>query len=85
MKDSAWEKLVRKVDNSDMLRLILDFHKQCKSAVEAAGTLKLPSGYAGVRRIVVAGLGGSAIGGDLLFTYLAEEIGIPIYVSRDLT
>ena len=83
MKDSGWEKLIGKVDKSNMLAILLDFHKQCKDAVERAGALKLPSGYARVKRIVVAGLGGSAIGGDLLFTYLAGELSIPLCVSRD--
>jgi glucose/mannose-6-phosphate isomerase len=83
MKDSDWGKLVGKVDKSNMLGLILDFHKQCKDAVERASALKLPPEYAKAKRIVVAGLGGSAIGGDLLFTYLAEELGIPLHVSRD--
>ncbi|MDI6766247.1 MAG: bifunctional phosphoglucose/phosphomannose isomerase, partial [Bacteroidota bacterium] len=32
--------------------------------------------------IVITGLGGSAIGGDLLRSYLAEEIKIPIIINR---
>ncbi len=83
MKDSDWEKLIEKVDKSNMLELILDFHKQCGDAVEKASSLRLPREYGGVKKIVVAGLGGSAIGGDLLFTYLAGELGIPFHVSRD--
>ncbi len=82
MKDSEWEKLIEKLDKSDMLSALLDFHEQCKDAVEKASALRLPPEYTGVNRIVVAGLGGSAIGGDLLFTYLAGELGIPFHVSR---
>jgi glucose/mannose-6-phosphate isomerase len=36
-----------------------------------------------IRNIVVAGLGGSAIGGDLVRSYLAEWLPVPMLVVRD--
>ncbi len=80
---SDWKKLIEKLDKQKMLRLICDFHKQAEEAVEIAGGGKFPQEYADAENIVVAGLGGSAIGGDLLFTYLAEELKIPFHVVRD--
>jgi len=35
--------------------------------------------------VVVAGLGGSAIGGDLLRTYLVDQVELPILVNRGYT
>lgn len=35
-----------------------------------------------IKNIVICGMGGSAIGGDLLFDVLREELSIPIYVNR---
>lgn len=35
------------------------------------------------RNIVVSGMGGSAIGGDILRTYALERAGIPVLVNRD--
>ena len=83
MKNKNWENLIGKVDKSNMFRLIADFHKQCRKAVEIADSLDLPSEYADADKIVAAGLGGSAIGGDLLFTYLTEELQVPFHVVRD--
>jgi glucose/mannose-6-phosphate isomerase len=36
----------------------------------------------GIQNIVLTGLGGSAIGGDLLRSYLAEELKVPFMVNR---
>ena len=83
MKEIDLEKRIGEVDKANMLGLIVDFHKQCRHGVEKASALELPPEYADVNRIVVAGLGGSAIGGDLLFTYLADELGVPLNVCRD--
>ena len=38
-----------------------------------------------IRNIVVTGLGGSAIGGDILRSYSAAQVKIPIIVNRSYT
>jgi len=46
----------------------------------------LPDNYKiGYQNIVVTGMGGSAIGGDILRTYAMEKASIPIIVNRDYT
>lgn len=37
----------------------------------------------GVRNIVIAGMGGSAIGADLLAAYVADLCAMPVYIHRD--
>jgi glucose/mannose-6-phosphate isomerase len=63
-----------------MRKLLATFPEQCAEAIaigrEARVRLARPS------EIVVTGLGGSAIGGDLLRSYLAGECSIPIFVNR---
>jgi glucose/mannose-6-phosphate isomerase len=73
---------IAQYDPSNMRRLIADFPKQAEeaSAIGEAARIKLSA--ASVRNIVVSGLGGSAIGGDLLRSYLAGEIKVPIAVNR---
>jgi glucose/mannose-6-phosphate isomerase len=44
-------------------------------------TWVLPSGVR--RQVVIAGLGGSAIGGDLLASYVAGSCALPVVVHRD--
>ena len=36
-----------------------------------------------MRRVVIAGMGGSAIGADLLASYCASLAPIPVFVHRD--
>ena len=67
------------IDNSNMLKVIEDFPLQCKTALE------LPKGMSvsgKVEKIVVCGMGGSAVGGDLLRLYL-QDSKIPVFVFRD--
>ncbi|MBW2977122.1 bifunctional phosphoglucose/phosphomannose isomerase [Candidatus Woesearchaeota archaeon] len=67
------------LDSQNMLQTIRDFPKQCREA------LTLPAGISvsgNIKNIVVAGMGGSAIGGDLLKSFLGSA-NIPVYVSRD--
>ncbi len=69
-------------DPSNMRSLIFTFPRQAEEAVAIGNAAKIKFPIAKIRNIVVSGLGGSAIGGDLLRSYLADEIGVPIAVSR---
>ncbi len=74
-------------DKSNMLELIVNFPEQCARAYSIGCDFQVPQSYvgAGYRNIVFSGLGGSAIGADLLRSYLVDDIKIPIFVSRDYT
>jgi len=67
------------LDSQNMLQIIKDFPMQCREALSLPREISV-SGQ--VDNIVVTGMGGSAIGGDLLKTYLSD-INIPVYVNRD--
>jgi len=67
------------IDNSNMLKVIEDFPQQCKTALELAKGMSV-SGK--IDKIVVAGMGGSAVGGDLLKAYIHNS-NIPVFVVRD--
>ncbi|MCX5679641.1 MAG: bifunctional phosphoglucose/phosphomannose isomerase [Candidatus Omnitrophica bacterium] len=82
--DSA--KLLEKYDVSDMLKLIESFPKQVKEAAEIGLRFKLPDTYrCEYVNIVCAGLGGSAIGADIMRSYAADEARMPISVCRNYT
>lgn len=70
-------------DPDDMLRRVRELPKQCSDAWTNAQTLKLPADYAQVANIVILGMGGSAIGGDLTRTLVQDTCPIPIIVSRE--
>lgn len=74
-----------KLDPSDMIRKVLDFPAQCQSARSQVfshrPSLKVP----GVRQVILAGLGGSAIGGDILKSITWKTAGFSLAVNRHYT
>jgi len=78
-------KVIERVDKANMRKLLVDFPYQLLEARDIALNFKLPEEYLNGRykNIVFAGMGGSAIGADLLKDYLKFEIKVPIYVNRD--
>ena len=67
------------VDQSNMLKVIENFTHQCRTALGLAKGMTV-SGK--IDKIVVAGMGGSAVGGDLLKLHL-HDLKIPIMTVRD--
>ncbi|MDD5424827.1 MAG: bifunctional phosphoglucose/phosphomannose isomerase [Candidatus Omnitrophica bacterium] len=78
---------IKSVDKSDMYGLIVNFPEQCAQAYGIGCDFQVPQSYvgAGYKNIVFSGLGGSAIGADLLRSYLTDDIRIPVFVNRDYT
>ena len=74
---------ISKIDPSGMRSLIKNFPQQVEEAVAIGTAAKIKFPVSKINNIVVSGLGGSAIGGDLLRAYLADEIAVPIAVSRN--
>ncbi len=74
---------IRQADPGNMLDRIKDLPAQVRDAWKIAQAAQLPPAYADVRNITVAGMGGSAIGGDLASAILAGDLRIPMSVHRD--
>ncbi len=72
-----------KIDKSDMFQSIFDFPNQLGTALKIGKKIKLTKQYNNIKNIVIAGMGGSAVGGDLLLTLLKNHLSIPLYISRD--
>ena len=77
---------IKQYDSEDMLHLLSSFSEQCKRGWEIGETLELedcdermPS------NIVIAGMGGSGIGGDLVKAALGAQSPCPIVVHRGYT
>jgi glucose/mannose-6-phosphate isomerase len=72
-------------DASDMLGRILDFPAQAQQAwrigAEFVAAATLPAGP--FARVVVCGMGGSAIGGDLARSFLGAQAAVPVMNGRD--
>ncbi|MBS4027056.1 MAG: bifunctional phosphoglucose/phosphomannose isomerase [Ignavibacteriales bacterium] len=70
------------LDSRNMRAMLQNFHQQVTEAVQIGKNATLLKKFKKPKNIVVAGLGGSAIGGDLLRTYLADELSIPMQICR---
>ncbi|MDP3731450.1 MAG: bifunctional phosphoglucose/phosphomannose isomerase [Candidatus Omnitrophota bacterium] len=83
MKSSLSSANIKRIDKSDMLNLLLDFPLQCRQAYALAKASRLLFKVEDFTKIVFAGLGGSAIGADMVRSYLYFESKIPISVCRE--
>jgi len=75
---------IASVDPSDMMGAVLSLPEQCDRAKQFAAAADLGA-LAGKRfaNVVIAGMGGSAIGGDLLRSIFEPHLEMPVAVSRD--
>jgi glucose/mannose-6-phosphate isomerase len=70
------------LDPQNMLAHIDGLPRQLQEAWDTGQTLPLPTGE-GIRQVAIAGMGGSAIGADLLAAYAQEYASVPVIVHRD--
>jgi len=74
------------IDPQGMLGHAINLPQTCAEAWDLAAhtfpQLALPDAYHRVRQIVIAGMGGSAIGGDLLAALVSQACPIPVLVNR---
>jgi len=70
-------------DNQNERAIIADFGNQIVEAVDIGNNTIVPDNYKNINKIIIAGLGGSAIGGDLLRSVLHYECKVPIYINRN--
>jgi len=73
---------VKKIDKSNMLGHLMKTPDYCRDAVNRARQVKV-SEKVKPKNIVIAGMGGSAIGGEILQDWLREELPIPMEVCKD--
>ncbi len=77
---------IKKLDQVGMYDRIYDFPSQFEDALQRTQDVQIPDwDKDDVNNVVVTGLGGSAIGGDLVRSYLADRLGIPIFICRNYT
>jgi glucose/mannose-6-phosphate isomerase len=75
--------LYKKADPDGMLARIKELPEQFRQAWRGVMDFELPADYKAIDRVVILGMGGSAIGGDLLRTLVEHECQVPIIVHRD--
>lgn len=72
----------KELDTLNMLAEIDNLPDQLGYAYQLGMRLELPD-WASIKQVVIAGMGGSAIGADLLASYCISLSSTPIFVHRD--
>ena len=74
---------ISRIDKDGMLNICLKTDKMTADAIKFAREAEFPRDYTKCERIVVLGMGGSSIGGELLRDWLLEKSPIPIETCND--
>lgn len=74
--------IIEQTDTQQMWDLLVDFPNQWDEAVKTTEELALNIQPGEVNNICIAGMGGSAIGGDLIQAYSADTSPVPVQVVK---
>lgn len=77
--------VVRALEDDGMLALARSLPDQVLTGWESGIAVELPPGYTNPSSFVVAGVGGSAMGADLVGGITRRSLSVPLVVSRDYT
>ncbi len=78
-------RVIRESEDDGMLALARAMPDQIAAGWESGVAVELPPGYANPDSFVVAGVGGSAMGADLVGGVTRQSLSVPFAVSRDYT
>lgn len=74
---------MKELDPQGMYDKIYRFPEQIEQAMQIGKAIKIDKKkFAGIRNLIVAGMGGSAIGGDLVRSFVQGSFKIPFYICR---
>jgi len=71
------------LDAQNMIALTHEFPEQCRKGLNIAMQFNPPTPRLPIQNVVVTGLGGSAVGGDLLRVLVEDNGEVPLVVNRD--
>lgn len=76
------KELISKVDSENMWDLISDFPKHWKEVMKLTEDVELNIESSNIKNICFAGMGGSAIGADLIRAYSLKSCPYPVQINR---
>ena len=83
MTDLDNPKTYEQLDPSGLRGRLRELPRQCQAAWQQSQALKLPDEWKQISQVVIGGMGGSAIAGDLAKDLAASQQAVPITVVRD--
>ena len=75
--------MFKNIDKENMFDSIWNFPENIKDAIALGDSLIPKNSYDNIQNIIIAGMGGSAIGGDVVSVLESSNIKIPLMVCRD--
>jgi glucose/mannose-6-phosphate isomerase len=75
--------IYRQLDTSGMLNHLREFPNQCQRAWENLLKLELPRDYTRIDKVIILGMGGSAISGEIVRRLALAESKVLVWVHRD--
>lgn len=78
-------KIISQLDSQHMLESIDQLAKQVEHAWQAVQKIEVPSTYRDCNKVVVFGMGGSALGADIAQSLFADQLSVPIIIHNDYT
>lgn len=73
---------VKEIDKSSMATHLHGFPEQCQQGITLGQGAAIPFKKGTIKNIIITGLGGSGIGGDLLRVSSANQLSIPLHINR---
>jgi len=75
--------IYQQFDTSGMLNRLHEFPEQCRKAWERGLRFDLPQDYTRPNKVIILGMGGSAIGGDIVHRLALAESEAGVWINRD--
>lgn len=72
-------------DRSNFIAYLTGFPEQITETLKFMEKFSVNLNISGIHNIVITGMGGSAISGDLFLAYIYDELKVPTYTNRDYT
>lgn len=73
---------LKEIDTDDMRGKLVEFPEQWKEAVELTSEVVWPVDSSKIKNVCFSGMGGSAIGADLIRTHALGQCPVPVFVNR---
>ena len=83
MKNLDDVKVIEKIDQGRMRDVLAGFSQQCRKAYQLGENFSLSRNFSNFKNIVFSGMGGSAIGAEIISSYLRKELKLTVNVNRD--
>jgi glucose/mannose-6-phosphate isomerase len=77
---------IKTVDKNNLIEIYLNFPDHIEEAIKIGESAELDEAilnFPELSNIVISGIGGSAIGGDILNSWLLNKLSVPIIINRD--